>query len=294
MEKELQGVFPKDSEDASAMIAADLNRLSLEERERVFFDIHGIAVAEEESSEMLTRCLSELDARISAIRDKQAYNLALSQNPSYVTDQTFRLHFLRSAKFDTSSAAKKMIGFFKIKMDLFGVDKLTKDITLDDLDESTLSCLESGVCTVLPLKDRAGRVVFCWTVKLSGTSSIESRVSRLYCGEIVLCLNTQNPQADNNPIVFSQFRVLFYTCMTFLGDDGAAKRGVVGIDLLDGDPDIRAAWKFPSIVRVLPIRLEAIHLCHEGVVANIKLVDSVMKLVAGMFLRVRCRSHYGE
>ena len=173
---------PSELKDASAMIAADLNHMSVVERESVFFDVHGVSGAVEESSEMLRRSLAELDLKVSKIRNKEAYDIAEAQNPRYVTDQDFRLQFLRSVKFDTSWAAKKMVQFFEMKLELFGDDRLTKDITLDDLDDKSISCLESGLCTTLPLKDRAGRAIVCWTVKLRGKFSIESKVS-IICGK---------------------------------------------------------------------------------------------------------------
>ena len=170
----------RDLRDAGVVIAEELNHMSLEERESVFFDVHGVSDAVEESSEMLAKCLAEVDSKISKIRSKEAYDIAEAQNPSYVADHNLRLQFLRSVKFDTSWAAKKIVRFFDLKLDLFGNERLTKTITLDDFDDETMSCLQSGLCTILPLKDRAGRAIVCWSVKLRGSISIECRVSKSF------------------------------------------------------------------------------------------------------------------
>ena len=166
--------------DAAKLIAEDLRRMSILEREKVLFGVHGVSDAMEESLEMTAKCLTELDTKISKIRFKEAYTFAELRNPSYVNDRNFRLHFLRSVKFDTSWAAEKLVRFFELKLELFGGDMLTKDITLDDFDEETTAVMESGLCTILPLKDRAGRAIGCWTIKLRGHFSLESRVRRCW------------------------------------------------------------------------------------------------------------------
>ena len=159
------------------MVAEDLQKMSVTERENVFFDVHGVSGTVEESEELLSKFLAELDAKISQFRIKNAYNVAEAQDPFYVSRRSFRLRFLRSTKFDTSWAAEKVVRFFEMKRDLFGESLLTKDITLDDLDGETLASLESGLVTILPLNDPAGRAIICWTTKFRGSFTLESKVS---------------------------------------------------------------------------------------------------------------------
>ena len=68
---------------------------------------------------------------------------------------------MRAESYDPCNAASRMVRFFDEKCELFGADKLTKDITQDDLDPGDIAALERGIYRVLPEKDCAGRKVFC-------------------------------------------------------------------------------------------------------------------------------------
>ena len=87
--------------------------------------------------------------------------------------------FLRAESFDPCNAASRMVRFFDEKCELFGADKLTKDITLEDLDPDDIITLENGFYQVLPEKDCAGRKVFCQFPKLQVTPTIKNAVSMI-------------------------------------------------------------------------------------------------------------------
>ena len=169
------------AEEVDALIVDQLNRMSLVDREKALFDVHGVASDSlvNETPELVTRSLGELQTRIDQIKDKDAYTMALSQDPSFVHNRHFRIKYLRCKSFDPTEAAAKFVRFFKVKLELFGVDRLTKTITLDDLDAEDTECLNSGFCTILPLQDRAGRTVVCWTQQLIGTFSLQSTVRNI-------------------------------------------------------------------------------------------------------------------
>jgi hypothetical protein len=108
--------------------------------------------------------------------------------------------FLRAESFDPYNAASRMVQFFEEKYELFGANKLTKDITLDDLDLDDIITLENGFYQVLPEKDCAGHKVFCAFPKLK---VIRTRRNAL--------------------------RAVYYTLMGSVADDEEAqKRGLVG------------------------------------------------------------------
>ena len=139
--------------DADAVIADQLNQMSSVDREKVFFDVHGVSAdtVVEETPELIEKSLAELDATILADhRTREAYTMAETFNRDYVSNHLFRLQFLRAVKFDVQWAADKIIQLFEIKLGLFGPEKLVEEITLNDLDEEDLACLESGLCTILP------------------------------------------------------------------------------------------------------------------------------------------------
>ena len=79
--------------------------------------------------------------------------------------------------------------------------------------------------------------------------------------------------------------------MTLIEDQDVGKRGVVFVVFFDGVPDMQGAWKLPNVCRCVPLRFEATHMCYE---CALKSMDSVLKLMAGMFIRVRSRNHYGK
>jgi hypothetical protein len=144
------------------ILAKEMYRLSIDERNEALYDFHGIAEMPQENPEMLARALGALEEGIQNIPKKAAYETALAMSPDYVRDPKFRLKFLRAAdKFDPKSAAHKLVEFLEVKMELFGSDKLTKDIKLKDLSADDLSVLESCAVQVLRGRDTAGRAIFC-------------------------------------------------------------------------------------------------------------------------------------
>ena len=152
--------FAADPESVDALIAAEMTKLSVDDREKVYLDVHGISsdyVAE--TPELVHINLLELQNEIELLPDKQAYNLAEKMDSDFVHDQDFRLAFLRCEKFDCPKAALRIIRHFQMKLDLFGVEKLVLEITQDDLDADDMTCLYSCSGRFLPTRDRGGRVV---------------------------------------------------------------------------------------------------------------------------------------
>jgi hypothetical protein len=146
--------------DMEKMLAQEVHNLSLQERNRVFEEVHGVAEPLEEDPEFVAQRLSEFDRHLSTIRNKPAYDLALQQSPEYVNDRNFRLAFLRSTEFDGNKAAQKFVNHFDFKMEIFGREKVAKNITFGDLDENDLMYLRNGPIQILPAIDRAGRPIF--------------------------------------------------------------------------------------------------------------------------------------
>jgi hypothetical protein len=146
--------------DMDKVLAQEVNNLSLQERNRVYEEVHGVAEPLEEDPELVAQRLCEFDLQLSTIRNKKAYDFALQQSPEYVNDRKFRLMFLRSTELDANEAAQKFVNHFDFKMELFGREKLAQNITLDDLDEKGLIYLRSGAIQILPATDRIGRPIF--------------------------------------------------------------------------------------------------------------------------------------
>jgi hypothetical protein len=146
--------------DMDKVLAQEVHNLSLQERNRVFEEVHGVAEPLEEDPEFVAQRLSEFEWHLSTIRNKKAYNFALQQSPEYASDRKFRLMFLRSTEFDANKAAQKLVNHFEFKMELFGREKLAQNITLDDLNEEDLIYLGKGAIQILSATDRIGRPIF--------------------------------------------------------------------------------------------------------------------------------------
>ena len=160
------------------MTAKELNALSLEDRERVFEEVHGIAHSADEDPATITQHLVDLDQAIPEVRlDTSAYELAMSKEPSLQTDRSFRLMFLRAEDFNARRAARRLVKYFNSKRILFGEGKLTKRITLEDLNDDDMEALLRGSIQILP-KDQAGRPVVFLAGKHVKFKEWQNQVSR--------------------------------------------------------------------------------------------------------------------
>jgi hypothetical protein len=169
-------------EDPDALLARELNRLSMQEREQVLYDVHGVAEAVDEQPDFVNTCLGQFDTELDKIQGKSAYDQALLLDPQYVRNFNFRLKLLRANRFDAKEAALRMVRHFQIKLELFGSDKLVKDIQISDLNSEDVACLESGFLQLLPMRDRAGRAVVFWNPQLRGNFNMDSRVRMIENG----------------------------------------------------------------------------------------------------------------
>ena len=157
-------------EDVGAIISGALNSMSLQEREKATFDIHGVSDLIEETPELIERSLKELDdiliqhqkSHMGTLKQQQsesAYMRALRQNPEVFQSNSFRLKFLRAEQFRVQEAANRMLRHFEEKEGLWGTDRLGQDITQNDFDAQEIEMLKNGIIQVLPMRDRAGRAI---------------------------------------------------------------------------------------------------------------------------------------
>jgi hypothetical protein len=169
-------------ENNEKLIALALGQLSLEEREKASYDMHGVSDEIPEEPEFVAKKLSETRAALLQLKSKPnastlALRLAETINPGYVNNRKFLLGFLRADSFDTKKAAGRITRYLDWKLELFGEVKLCKDITLDDLQKDDLTTMKKGVFQRLPERDRAGRSVWIIVVQNEVYPSMESLVS---------------------------------------------------------------------------------------------------------------------
>jgi hypothetical protein len=145
--------------ETEALVVKELTQLSLRERTGIEEEIHGVADAINETPEFLNKRLVAFQEDIDGIRKKPAYERAMFLAPSYVTCPRFRLMFLRADRFETLPAARRFVKFFEAKLEFFGLDKLCKDITWDDLSDDDKAAIHTGSIWFSNTKDQTGRNV---------------------------------------------------------------------------------------------------------------------------------------
>ena len=211
--------------------------------------------------------LTQLETELSRIRNKEAYNAAKIMDQDYVENRDFRLLFLRADRFNAKKAALRMARHFQAKSDLFGRDKIARDIVQSDLEKEDLECLYAGYEQFLPSKDRAGRDVFM-----------------------------QLAHANNKRMnVTSKLRRFYYlVCQRMRDDVEAQKKGTVAVFFMGGNflsnsYNIGERIKYPMLSLSLPVRFDAVHLCYDSKVWRTMI--HLSKLLVGARLRNRIREH---
>jgi hypothetical protein len=186
---------------SSDVIAQALSQLSLQQRDAVYQDIHGVVdTYTAEDPQHVKQSLASLELELTLLSSNNmecAYQKALrmeqedqraafvsgsagdkasttsttalqgaSGSGSYVQGDEFRLMFLRAEEWNVKLAAKRMIGFLELKLHLFGMDKLCRDIVLEDLkdgDDGDWNYVKCGYFQRIPLTDRSGRpILMVW------------------------------------------------------------------------------------------------------------------------------------
>jgi hypothetical protein len=167
--------FPQPSEDdikgMDQKLARDMMQLATNERERVLNDLHGVVDVEKEHEppSFVATCLEKLEEELQKMKTGTAYLQAEMQSKEYVTTKNFRMMFLRADNFNAREAAARLIRYFEEKLNFFGMEKLTKDIKLSDLDKEDMACLRTGFIQILTRKDSSGRTVLAYLKALRPT-----------------------------------------------------------------------------------------------------------------------------
>ncbi len=145
-------------------IAKELNALTMQERETILHQLHGVSNDNiiEESEDVIAESLINFQILLEEERIKQSNHLlrlAEKQYPNRIKDEDFRLMFLRANNFDIKAAVDRLLAHLEMQQLLFGEEKVGKKITLNDLTAGDIQALENGHFQILPEKDRAGRLV---------------------------------------------------------------------------------------------------------------------------------------
>ena len=132
------------------------------------------------------------------------------------------------------------IRFFALKCDLFSREKLTKEITLDDLDKDDVHAVKSGFICLLPERDTSGRLVMVgfarFLTTMPSTRAAERAAFYIY--------NSINRFHDSAAI---------------------QKYGINGIMYDHSDAGLfkerHSVWKLAKLRNAVPWRYSAMHRC---------------------------------
>ena len=185
-------------EDVDALLAREMNQMSVNERELIYEEIHGVDPVIEETYDFISNKLHAIEEEIQLIplEDKHAYQMSQEMDSNFVHDKKFRLMFLRAERFDAKLAAIRLVKFMEGKLQFFGRQTLVRPIYMTDLNEEALFIFKSGQMQCLPARDRSGRAVAAH-IKIDNMpeySSIDNVVSfsffallscKLYSGDIL-------------------------------------------------------------------------------------------------------------
>ena len=127
-----------------------------------------------EPDDMVEKALKDLDDEILKLPSdqKRALEMAIKMSKDYV-GYDFRLKFLRAEKFDAHLAAVRMALHFEEKLELFGEEKLVKEISQSDLDDDDMASLTSGYLQVLNSLDLGDRRVIFYYKALSNIDEVD-------------------------------------------------------------------------------------------------------------------------
>jgi len=261
-----------DHPSADAMLAYELNQLSLKERDSINEEIHGIRQPYPiETPQLLQNAIEQLRVELNFLSRKHAYDIAQTLAKTYINADDFRLIFLRCELFDARKAALRMVAFLDLMLELFGEKALERELCFDDLDENSLKFLEMGNIQILPGRDRLGRRIGGnFACKIDATIKSDSRLK-------------------------SSMYVLWKLVRS---DIEVQRKGLVGIFWLHNLSfnDIRTrSYAHKKAIPALPLRFGAIHNCLPGIEHNLKNMAKVMQIVTiGPENRKRLRVHTGS
>jgi hypothetical protein len=149
--------------DEDGYARREFGQLNPKDQVKVMKDVYGI---EEPSSDVegpgiTEAALHRLEEELQVyVGKKKGVDTAMKDHSDFYKDEAFRLKFLKSDNFNPKLAARRLMKHLDKKLELFGAEKLSNKITLDDLNEDDLECLLSGGVQPLREKDRGGRTIF--------------------------------------------------------------------------------------------------------------------------------------
>jgi hypothetical protein len=270
----------------------EMVRLSHQQVQKIGEDLIGVA----SRVDIPDTAVSELHVEIaklvaSGTFSTEAYQLAYELDPEYATNDQLGLAFLRSVDGSCKRAAKRYVRHFASKLDLFGRDKLCKDIELSDLDEYDVEALESGGFQVLNENDRAGRPILFGRYTCMKYRSVPNMLRTLW---YVWSSIVEDKEAQISGIVAIGFESGKTPLERFENQNLLEEAGA-SYDLhatsSDGGFDRDLARGILSLPLSLPIRPVGYHICADN--SQWQGIADMVSVTLCKFVRLRLRFHFG-
>ena len=230
-------------------------------------DLHGIQNSNnpESNPTAVDLWLRILDVNLQNIKRGTVYEIAEAIDRKYVTSRSFRLMFLRANRYDPYVAATNVIKFLELKRTLFGQEKLTKKISLADLNEDDKRYLESGAVQISKYRDRSGRQILLFIP--SAVMQDEVSVEALH-------------------------RARYYVIMSSLESEENQRKGCIVVYFAALPTDATHHTTNSGVLWDLPIFFSSAHACFNEISAYMLMSVVVFRLPTK--LRPRTRVHYGS
>ena len=144
--------------ETEALLVSGLNQMSIQEQSEALEDVHCVRQDLQETPDMIQQSLAEFDQLVRAT-ENVIYEKAVHKNRSYVEDSAFRLIFLRANLYDTGRSVRQMLNFLHQKAKHFGLDNITRDITIHDMNQADMVLVQSCMYHIQDSTDRNDRVI---------------------------------------------------------------------------------------------------------------------------------------
>lgn len=233
-------------------------------------DMYG-QVHPDETPELISSSLSKLEVELSQLPsdNKKAWEQAKERCPDLVDDK-HKLMFLRCEVFAVDLAARRLVGYWDRRLELFGPEKAFLPLTLDGtLEDDSIALKRAFIQSTERIDESGRRIIFVDPSRLDKTK---------YKRE-------------------SMVRTAWYMVHAVLEDETTQKKGVVFLacprraKMSNVDRKLMA-MNVASIRGCLPLRLSALHICHPPTFFGI--LFPLIRLLLGARLRERIRVHTGS
>ncbi|CAJ1962599.1 unnamed protein product [Cylindrotheca closterium] len=258
-------------------IAREYHELPPMQQSEVWNDLTGNQAAsnlqQEESPEMIQQAFRALMEQVEKIPDSQksAFVFAMNTYPQFVLDPAFLLRFLRAERFDPELTAERLVLHFTIKQELFGNEKLGREIVLQDLQEDPddWDCMERGFLQVLSKRDFSGRLVIFFYKAISGCYRRRENVLRMawYMYNKV----AQSPENQKVGVINLVYNIGGFP---------------------EGGMDYEKSRRFGQVIKSMPLRVEGMFVCLDE--APWLAVVEAFSMMVTKFLRIRLRALPGS